>query len=358
MPASALPAVTTQVRYDEQVHSGAGEWAFAYAKACGIIGKSFLGERSSALEKLGSLQELDRLVFPNASREMIVRELLADIEGRILDRTVQHIRSVINSFSVPPELLVLQLRSCEYADLKSCLYHLATRKAAPPVFNNLGRFRTVRFALYPHLSRMLVGTEFAFILEKYPKAIMPADITAIEIALDRQYYTLLVKSIGCLSSADSINAKLIISEEICLRNCIWALRLRSYFNKSEDETAECLMGLSMPNERSLAAQARKSLRFPLDSRQSWNGWRWEQFLNPQNAGQHWTVDPRYFQNAASRYLYRLSRRYFRAMPLSLSSIFCFIKLKQYEENILISVAEGLGLGMTGKDVFAMLEASP
>ena len=341
-----------------RVHSGTGERAFAYAKACGIIGKSFLGKRISALERLGSLQELDRLVFPEVSREMITRELLSDIEGRILSRTVQHIRAVIDSFSVPPQLLVRQLRSCEYADLKTCLYHIATRKATPPVINNLGRFRTVRFAAYPHLSKMLAGTEFAFILEKYPKTIKPADIAAIEIALDRQYYTLLAESLRCLPSADRLYARQIISEEICLRNCIWALRLRRYFHKSENETAEYLMDLSMPNERSLAAQARKSLRFSLDSRPSWDGWRWENFLNPPHAGEHWAVDPRYFQNAASRYLYRLSRRYFRAMPLSISSIFCFIKLKQYEENILISVTEGLGLGMTGTDAVAMLEAQP
>jgi len=100
------------------------------------------------------------------------------------------------------------------------------------------------------------------------------------------------------------------------------------------------------------------LRFPLDSRPAWNGWRWEHFLNPHNAGEHWTVDPRYFQNAASRHIYRLSLHYFRTMPFSVSSLFCFIKLKQYEENLLISIAEGLWLGMTGKDVFAMLEVSP
>jgi len=41
----------------------------------------------------------------------------------------------------------------------------------------------------------------------------------------------------------------------------------------------------------------------------------------------------------------------------LDSCFCFIKLKQFEEDLLTSYAEGLGMGMSGKDVLAMLELS-
>ncbi|MCL2761583.1 MAG: V-type ATPase subunit [Treponema sp.] len=337
---------------------------FAYAKACGIIGKSFIGKRIAALEKMSSLQELDRLVFPAAVRELPVKELLANLEQRILQRTVRHIRVILNSYSIPPQALVLQLRSCEYAGLKTCLHHIAAgKKTAPPAFNDIGRFSTVRFSKYPNLAAMLAGTEFAFILTQFPKDPKPADLTAIEAALDRQYYTLLTESICGLPAADRLYAQRILAEEISLRNCVWALRLRTYFKKDQDETARYLMDLKMFGQNqhdeavSLAAEARKSLRFPLDSRPAWNGWRWEKLLNPQKAGEQWTVDPRYFQNAASRYIYRLSRRCFRFMPFSVSSIFCYIKLKHYEEDLLISIAEGLALGMSGKDVFAMLEVT-
>jgi hypothetical protein len=91
----------------------AGERAFTYAKACGIIGKSFVGKRIPALEKLCSLNEFDRLVFPESSRELPGKELLTDLENRILKRTVRHILAVIKLYSDPPELLVRQLRACE-----------------------------------------------------------------------------------------------------------------------------------------------------------------------------------------------------------------------------------------------------
>jgi len=351
-----------------------GERAFAYAKACGIIGKSFLGKRISPLGKLHSLNELDRLVFPEIARELPGRELLVDLESRVLQRTTRHILAVLDSFSNPPELLIRQLRACEYTDLKTCLHYISAGKTNPPVLSDIGRFRTVRFKAYPDLDAMLSGTEFEFILEKDLKAMKAADFdfTPLEAELDLHYYTLLLQCLDRLSSADSVLVRRILADEISLRNCVWALRLRTYFKKRPDETAKYLMeqkiscddaeipGVIRPKnsggEISLAAEAHTSLEFSLDTRSDWKNWRWERLLNPEKAGEHWVADPRFFQNAASHYVYRLSSRCFRLMPFSINSIFCYIKLKQFEEDLLTSITEGLGLGMAGKDVFDLLEA--
>ena len=118
---------------------------------------------------------------------------------------------------------------------------------------------------------------------------------------------------------------------------------------------ELSMSAGPSGEKSLAAEARDSLHLPPDSRGEWKNWRWEKLLNPEKTGEAWTLNPRYFQNAASHYLYRLSLKYFRHLQRSVGAIFCFIKLKQFEEDLLTSAAEGLGLGMTGTDVFGLLE---
>jgi hypothetical protein len=103
---------------------------------------------------------------------------------------------------------------------------------------------------------------------------------------------------------------------------------------------------------SLADDAFDSLDRALDNRQAWNGWKRADFLNPDTG--EWKLDPRYFQNTASQHLYRLARRAFRSNPSSLDAVFCFIKIKQFEEDILTSSAEGLGLGMASSEVFGML----
>jgi hypothetical protein len=309
------------------------------------------------LGNLNTLAEFDRLVFPEASRELPGQELLLDLEGRILRRTVRHVLSVIDSYSRPPELLVRQLRSCEYADLKTCLHHISAGRSLPSGLSDIGHFRTVRFEAYPDLGAMLGGTEFDFILAQDTGAIASAkfDFTPLETELDQRYYSLLIRSARCLSASDRLFAEAILAEEISLRNCVWALRLRTYFNKTQEETEHYLMGIKM--KTSLSAEARQMLNFPLDTRSAWKGWRWERLLNPKQEGEDWSADPRYFQNAASRHIYRLSRRCFNRMPFSVSSIFCYIKLKQFEEDLLTSVAEGLGLGMGSNDVIQLLEVS-
>ncbi|MDR2923504.1 MAG: V-type ATPase subunit [Treponema sp.] len=355
----------------------AGERAYAYAKACGIIGKSFVGKRISALGKLNALNEFGRLVFPEAAYELPGRELLVELERRLLQRTIRHILAVIDSYSNPPELLVRQLRSCEYADLKTCLRHIAADKPIPATLCDIGKYGTVRFKAYPDLKAMIGGTEFEFILSKDLKA-ANFDINSLEAEIDLQYYTLLMKSLQRLPAEDRLFAQRILAEEISLRNCVWALRLRTYFEKTSEETEKYLMNLEIPecppaeipgdiNSRfssqrdadsgriSLAQEAFESLYFPLDARSAWKGWRWESLLNPEEGREAWTANPRFFQNAASRYIYRLSMRCFRRLPFSVNAEFCYIKLKHFEEDLLTSVAEGLGLGMGGNDVFNLLE---
>jgi vacuolar-type H+-ATPase subunit C/Vma6 len=355
----------------------AGERSYAYTKACGIIGKSFVGKRISALAGLRTLSELDRLVFPELRRELPARELLPDLEGRIVKRSVGQILAVVNAYENPPELLIRLLRVYEYGDLKTCLNHIAGGMKTVPALCDIGRFRTIRFEAFPDLDAMLGGTELGFIPKKYLKTVQEGDdLTPVETEIDNRYYQGLTGSLRRLSGEDRAVAGRILAEEISLRNCIWALRLRAYFKKSAEETAKYLMDLTVRaggedipgavrarqpeiglKEISLAAEAFESLSLPLDSREAWRGWRWERFLNPDMPGE-WNADPRYFQNAASGHLYKLAMRCFRRAPMSISTTFCFIKLKQFEEDLLTSIAEGLGLGMGGSDVFDLLEVSP
>jgi vacuolar-type H+-ATPase subunit C/Vma6 len=337
-----------------------GERAYTYAKACGIIGKSFVGKRISALKGIRSPSELDRLVFPEAHRELPGKELLSDLEKRIEKRAVDQILTIINSFLKPPELFIRQLRVYEITDLKTCLHHIAGGIKTLPSLCDIGHYRTIRFEAFPDLAAMLHGTEYQFILSKDVKTLQPdsAEFALIETGLDICYYRDLIESLRHLSGEDRAAAQRILADEISLRNCVWALRLRTYFKKTAAETGGYLMNISTQTApiKDLAAEAFKLLELPLDSRASWKDWKWEKFLNPERQGERWDVNPRYFQNAASQYLYRLARRCFHSASMSLSTVFCFIKLKQFEEDLLTSIAEGLSMGMGSADVFELIEA--
>jgi hypothetical protein len=337
---------------------GTGERAYVYAKACGIIGKSFTGKRIPRLRAVTRLSDLERLIFPAPGRDLPGRELLKDLEHRITGRAVKQILAIVDSFSHPPELLIRLLRVYEYSDLKSCLSLINAGERTAPPFTGIGRFRTLRFEAFPDLNAMVRDTEFAFLLEENPRGPVPGDTISWQTALDRQYYARLWESLCRLPARDRRAAETILGEEIVLRNCVWALRLRTYYGMEAGEGREYLLDIPLKSGVSALAEAEAALELPLDSRSAWKGWRRESFLNGENPGEPWKADPRFFQNRVSTYLYRLALRSFRQRPFSLDTAFCFIKLKQFEEDVLTSVAEGLGMGMSGEDIFSILEVEP
>ena len=333
---------------------------YVYAKACGIIGKSFVGKRISGLSGMRNLIELDRLLFPQHNRELPGRELLYDLESRIIQRTVRQIMVIVGAYSEPPELIARMLRSYEYSDLKICIQYIAGGKKEKPRFCDIGRFRTVNFDAFPDLNAMLKNTEFGFLLSQDLKNLkIGSDVAPVETKIDALYYSGLVESLTHLPREDLEITQKILADEISLRNCTWALRLRTYYQKMASEALKHLMDIKLHGGKgpSLAAEAVQSLNFPLDSRPSWHGWKWERLLNHEQGSSHWAADPRHFQNAASGYLYRLAVRCFHRSPMSVSSVFCFIKIKQFEEDLLTSIAEGLALGIDSASVFKLLEVS-
>ncbi|MCL2174919.1 MAG: V-type ATPase subunit, partial [Treponema sp.] len=347
-----------------------GDSGYSYAKASWIIGKSFLGRRMSLLSGIHSLGDLDKLVFPEQHKELLGRELLADMESRIASRAVRQILSIVNSYLEPPKLLIRSLKNFEYSNLKECLSHIITGKHSKPKIYDIGRFKTIRFEHYPDVAAMIKKSEFEFLLSDDLRNIKPGmdisnpawasvDIKSIETKIDNRFYQGLIDSLSQLSAEEREAASSLIADEISLRNCVWALRLRTYYQKTEVETSKYLMDFKLlgnihQKKESLSSDAISSLYFPLDIRLPWRGWRWERFLNPEIPSQHWTADPRYFQNAASRYIYQHAFHYFHSSPMSVSAIYCFIKLKQFEEDLLTSIAEGLSLGMDSSSVIKLL----
>jgi vacuolar-type H+-ATPase subunit C/Vma6 len=338
-----------------------GERSYAYAKACGIIGKSFVGKRVRGLERASRLSELDRIVFSASAKSLPEKELLRDLEKRIINREVNSIISIVECFSKPPEFFTLLIRSYEYTDLLSAINASREKEKSAPGHVDLGRFQTVRFEAWPDIPKMIEGTAFKSLLEKSEKAGADKGGFSLQSVFDQHYYSALWNALISLPSGDRQAAKKILSDEISLKNSSWALRLRTFYQMTADEIRPHLVDIPLKggmrrgkNQQSLAKEAEACLDYQLDNYSDWSSWRWKDFLNPPFEGRHWQADPRFFQNAASRYLYNLAKHNFRLNPSSLDTVFCFIKLKQFEEDILTSSAEGLGIGMPVRDTISML----
>jgi vacuolar-type H+-ATPase subunit C/Vma6 len=296
------------------------------------------------------------MVFSASAKSLPEKELLRDLEKRIIGREVNSIISIVECFSKPPEFLALLIRSYEYTDLLSAINASREKEKNAPSHVDLGRFQTVRFNAWPDIPKMIEGTAFEFLLEKLEKAAPDKAGFSLQSLLDQHYYSALWNALFSLPAGDRQAAKKILSDEISLKNSSCALRLRTFYQMSADEIKPHLVDVLAKgkNQQSLAKEALACLNFQLDNYSDWSSWRWKEFLNPPFEARHWQADPRYFQNAASRYLYNLARHNFRLNPSSLDTVFCFIKLKQFEEDVLTSSAEGLGIGMSVRDTISML----
>jgi vacuolar-type H+-ATPase subunit C/Vma6 len=335
-----------------------------YAKACGIIGKSFVGKGMARLTPVTRLSELDRMVFPHNPRDLPERELLRDLEARLEGRAAGRIISVLNSFSKPPDFLVRLLRVYEYADVKNCLTAAAAGESVAPAHTDLGQFGVVNFAAYPDLRGMFRASEFAWICGETLRvssreAPEEGSVEGILSGLDQRYYRSLWEAMGKLAKRDRSAIEGILREEISLRNAAWVLRLRTYYGMDADSIRKRLISIDSPDSgASPEALALSALPLALDNRGDWQKWKAAGMLNPELPGVPWKADPRYFQNAAAVHLYRMCWHSLRRRPFSMDTAACFIKLMLFEEDYLTSVAEGLSLGLAVPDVFAILEAQP
>lgn len=328
--------------------------AYIYAKACGIIGKSFVCNRIKRLQDINRLSELDRLIFPNDFVELPEKELLIAFQKKVIARTTHQINQLLKTQPSIPRFIELLVRSYEYADVKLILSALIDKEPQPPSHADLGRFGTVHYEKYPDLKGMFSGTDFEWLIKELEEN--QNNLVKLHIEIDQHFYSILWNELQKVYNADIKYIRDIISDEIVLKNILWALRLSYYYHFEKKDIEPLLLNLS-DGKHSLSQAARDCLDLPFDQFSAWNNFKYAFLINPEESGTFWRLDVPYVQRKAALLLYRKARIYFRRSPFSLNTTACFIKLKQFEEDLLISLAEGVSLGLSGREVLSMLEVS-
>ncbi len=330
-----------------------GPLYFAYAKACGITGKSLIGRDKKRLIPINRLADFDRLLFPTEPLDVPEKELSAKIEQRIIDRSLDAIIRVFAAWTEVPAILVTLLRSVELSELKTLLAAQRVGDRIAPPHSELGRFGQIRWALWPNVPAMLAGSDYAWILDDASKN---EGQLAQEIALDRWYYRHMWRAISPLPGSPKLSLRALIGQEIQLKNAIWALRLRLYYDMGESDIRPYLIDID-GEKLDLIKEALVVLQLPLEEREAWEKWTYSELVNTEAAGRFWKIDPVYVQNRAAVHLANRARFLFRQKPFTIDAIAAWIRLLQFEEGVLTAIAEGLALGMPIADVLNSLEAS-
>jgi len=328
--------------------AGSAARSYVFAKTCALLAKSPL----SRLADLAACQDaasLERLVFDTQTAASDA----SSFEERARERIAAQIRRAALAYRHPPLFLILLISAWEYGAVKGALAALAAGEAKCPTHADLGPFCTVRWAAWPDLGKMLDASKnLKFLLDTFKPDASGVYRPAIEqvqeahLELDRRYYKALLSSLKLCSRTDVSRIRLLLKEEISLRNCLAVLRLRTVYNM----TGEAVKKMLIPP---YTEDAEAALSLPLDSLAEWKKWPRSGLLNKESSGEFWKASPLYFQAASQFYLYTKTKTLFKSLPFALDTCALFIRLKQFEDQILRGAAESLRMGEPVSTVLAI-----
>jgi hypothetical protein len=288
-----------------------------------MIARSFVEGRTDRLSAVSGMATFEDLVFGDSvSGGTDAAAVIEAIEKRLGEREQEAIAKIIKSFpySKPPQFLQMLVES-------------------------------------DRLTQAAIGDAAVVDGEEGEESSNTQGISSIA-RQNSVYYTALWHELEKTPLSDRRLITNIITEEICLKNAVWALRLRVYYLLPPEQIKPFLIMIKTEkNKPSLYADALKSLELDIEEEVQWHGWRFWKYVNKPVSSQYWKIDPRFFQNQASLHLYYLARKALRRSPFTLDTACCFIKLKQFEKEVLTSVAEAVRLGLTGADALEILGLS-
>lgn len=324
-------------------------YAYVYAKACGVLSKSFIGQRAERLFTVKSLGDLWGLLF-DEELPLIPEGLLAyEIERKARKAFIDSFVSLLSSFDKPEPVCLALLDYFNFENYKMLVHALDDKQKDCPLFNDLGPYNSLDFSKWPVFPEMVKGKFFSRFGLNIPQNPDPQ----WENKLDKFFYTNLWNSVKKISGSKNGNVLRLIRTQIEIENISWVLRLRVYFDMKRDDIIPMLVfenaGIISKNDV-LAGAALEALDLPLDNIDSWKPWKYFKFLNPWAETTLWSVDPRYFEQAGFSWLGRTALKNFHKEPFTVNTLLCFFKIKQSEVSLIRTAAEGIRLQVSEKEM--------
>ncbi len=314
--------------------------AYVYAKACGILGKSFIGEKAQSLFDVKTLSELWELVF-NTTVPQIPEVMLANhMEYEAIRHFISAYTGLLSNYSRPHEYLVELLRRYEVENLKVVSAALGWGETNCPRVVELGKYKTLHFECWPNLEKITKNTVF----EWYNKIPEQKNRWEMDYKLDLQEVNLLWSKVSKTHDSSKNVLKKYFVQEYNKKNMIWAMRLRVYYNMDDEQIFKHLFFVEKKSaEDILCKDAVDILKRRIDVYEDWKDWRYASYLNPYNEGDVWTLDPMWIEHKFRLDETKNALHIFHQNPMTDICLVMFFKLKQQELNCIRAAVESLRL---------------
>lgn len=320
---------------------------YTYVRAAGELSKSFVGNNAQKLFGLKSPQQVWSMLFNTEVPAIPESMLCQKLEENSKQKFIEDYKKLLNAFDKPPMILRTLLLVYDIENLKAVVSTLSVNKK-PPKYVDLGKYAMFDFTLIPDLKRLTQDTPFNY-LESVPTLKQCQNITQ---KIDCTYAKLLLDSAMTLQK-DCKKAILdFLVNEYTLRNILWALRLKIYYNMAKEDIEPLLIKYpkAIKGYEALEKEALDILDKDTDTYSVWKDWKYQKLLNPYDANEVWQLDPRWFFHAAKKYLNHAALQMFHKYAQTPASLFSWFKVKHYELDHIRTVSEGIRLNVADEQI--------
>ena len=332
-----------------------GADAFVFAKANGILGKSFVNNRARLLFGQKSLADLWTLIFK--SQPPLVPEVMLSqqIEEKAFQTFIEQYITFINQYDHPDQVLVDQLSLFEVENLKQIGSALCNGETSLPAIMDLGKFSTLNYKAWPDIKKITKGTAFSW----YNHVPDIHEQRELDFKLDIQVCRHLWHSLENEKGEAAEALRELYRQEFIIKNVVWVLRLRLYYEMKNEEIMNHLIYVTDKPGRSdpIASAAIKVLDWPLDEAAPWLNWKYASLVNPYIPGQLWQIDPVWIEKRSRVEINRKAQKLFHQFPSDSVFLIGWYKMKEFELGCIRTAVESVRLNVNSDEAMNALGLS-
>jgi len=321
--------------------------SYVYAKASGLLGKSFINERASQLFEVKSLVDLWNLIFKTQAPLVPEVILAQQIEAEAFKQFITQYTYFLNQYDKPDQILTVPLRMYNAENLKVIGAALCSEEKDCPKLVDIGKFSTLRTEFWPDIAKITEASEFAW----YNQVADIHQQQKMEFKIDLQNIKYEWNAIQKCHGEDYEILLNLFKTEYIIKNIVWALRLKINYQMEKEEIIKNLIYVTNApdGDDPVAAPVISILDKELDSYDQWKNWKYSNLVNPHTAGEIWQIDPGWIEGKGKILINKMAMLAFHQNPMSCSSLIGWYKIKNFELSCIRTAVESLRLGITAQD---------
>ena len=333
-----------------------GAAAYVNAKANGMLQKSFVGSKAARLFSVQSLSELWALLYKEELPAVPEMLLAKEIEKKALEQFVFQYKKLLAMYAKPDKIALTLLQYYDFENLKKIASSLAVGAKQMPDLTDLTPYNLIHYDFWPEISKITEETPFSW----YNRVPSIHEMQEFDNRLDLQYMKTLWSAVDSLPFGERKPVRQFVLDDIVLKNILWVLRLKVYYEMEENDILSRLVYESdLHSEKDLfAGPAISIISKDVKDFAAWSDWEYADCLNPHEEGNSWTLDPCWVGQCFRRKENEAALAKIHQYPLSAMVLVCWFKAKQNEYETICAAVEAIRLGVGESQAMELIGVTP